>query len=280
MEERTGTFAASDGLSLFYRWMAAASPAAAVLIVHGYAEHSGRYRWVMENLASLGFAAFAPDLRGHGRSVARAGTLADLDKADRIPDDLHRMRALIQENLASVPVFVLGHSLGCCLSALYILRYPQDAAGFILSGPALTIPEYASPFLLRLVGLMARLFPLLPMQEFDYHQVSRDPQVIRALEEDPLYYKGKVRARTGYEMLRCLREAGERLEEISLPLLILQGGEDRLVNRKDAALVHRRASSADKTLHVFPGLFHEILNEPEKREVLDFIVDWLRRHLA
>jgi alpha-beta hydrolase superfamily lysophospholipase len=131
---------------------------------------------------------------------------------------------------------------------------------------------------LRVSGLLSRLLPRLPAQAFDYREVSRDPRVIRAMEEDPLYYKGKMRVRTGYQQLLGIREILSGLAHLRLPLLLLHGGEDRTISPKASEAVFRGASSPDKTLKVFPGLRHEILNEPEREQVLAVILDWLRRH--
>lgn len=274
MKEHTSFLQSADGLSIFYRYVLPAKPAAAVILIHGYAEHSGRYGWVMETLAGKGFAAYAMDCRGHGRS---AKVLADLDSVDKVLGDLRALQAAVREALPQAPVFLLGHSLGGTLALLYALRFQEELRGLVLSAPTATLPDYASPFLVKISALLARLFPLLPVQDFNYKTLSRDPEVIRRVVEDPLYYKGKIRARTGYEILRAIREVEANLEQVRLPVLLLQGGEDSIVGSHDAELVDKKAASPDKTLKIFPGLYHEILNEPEKQQVMDLILDWLQK---
>jgi alpha-beta hydrolase superfamily lysophospholipase len=279
MKSNEGTYEGSDGRSLFYRFRVPARPAGVVLLLHGYAEHSGRYGWVMERLGEAGFSVYAPDIRGFGAS-ARPGALADLDSLESAVRDVASLAAVIQRVLPGAPLFLLGHSMGGMLAALYALRHPEGLAGLVTTGAAVEIPEFISPLLLRVSGLLSRLLPLLPAQPFEYHELSRDPQVIRALEEDPLYYKGKMRARTGYQQLLGIREVLSGLSNLRLPLLVLHGAEDRTISPKASEAFFRGASSQDKTMKIFPGLRHEILNEPEREQVLAVILDWLRRRLA
>jgi alpha-beta hydrolase superfamily lysophospholipase len=274
-----GSYEGSDGRSLFYRFMVPAKPAGVVLLLHGYAEHSGRYEWVMERLAEAGLAVYAPDYRGFGRS-ARAGALADLESLEATIRDIAGLAAVARRVLPEARQFLLGHSMGGMLALLFAQRHPEGLSGLVTTGAAVEIPEYISPLLLRISGLMNRLLPLLPAQPFEYRQVSRDPEVIQAMEQDSLYYKGKMRARTGYQQLLGIREVRAGLSRLRLPLLALHGGEDRIIAPKASELVHQAASSPDKTLKIFPGLWHEILNEPERAQVMEMILDWLRRHLG
>ncbi len=279
MRNQEGSYQASDGRSLFYRVQAPAQPAGVVLLLHGYAEHSGRHEWVMARLAEAGLAVYAPDLRGHGRS-ARPGALADLDSLEAAIGDIAGLRQEARRAWPEAPLFVLGFSMGGMLALLFALRHPEGLAGVVTSGAAVEIPAYISPLLLRLSGLMNRLLPLLPVQDFDFRLVSRDPEVIRAMERDPLYYKGRLRARTGYQQLLGIREVTSGLPSLRLPLLLLHGGEDRIISPASSERIFRSAGSPDKTLKVWPGLRHEILNEPEKQEVLAVLLDWLQRRLA
>jgi len=279
MKSHEGSYKGRDGRSLFYRSQVPARPAGVVLLLHGYAEHSGRYEGVMERLSEAGFAVYAPDHRGFGRS-ARPGALADLESLEAVIHDNSSLIAVTRRVQPEVPLFLLGHSMGGMLALLFALRHPKGIAGLVTSGAAVEIPEYISPLLLRVSGLLSRLMPRLPAQPFDYRKVSRDPQVIQAMEQDPLYYKGKMRARTGYQQLLGIREVTSGLQRIRLPLLLLHGADDRTIAAKTSELIFNAVSSAEKTLKIWPGLRHEILNEPERQEVLAVILDWLRRHLG
>jgi acylglycerol lipase len=278
MKSLEGAFAGSDGRSLFYRSWVPIRAAGCLLVLHGY-EHSGRYEWVGEQLAGAGLAVFAPDHRGFGAS-ARPGALADMDSLEKAIADIARLIAVARREVPDAPLFLLGHSIGGMLALLFAIRRPEGLKGLITSGAAVEIPEYVSPLLLRLSGLLSRLLPLLPAQPFDYTQVSRDPEVIRRIEEDPLYYKGKMRLRSGYQMLLGIREVLRRLGSLKLPILILHGGDDRTISARASQAVYSGVASEDKTLKIYPGLWHEILNEPEREQVLELVVDWLRRHLG
>jgi len=279
MKSHEGSYTGSDGRSLFYRFQVPAGPAGVVLLLHGYAEHSGRYEWVMERLSEAGLAVYAPDHRGFGRS-ARPGALADLESLEATIRDISSLTAVARRVLPEAPLFLLGHSMGGMLALLFALRHPKGLVGLVTSGAAVEIPEFISPLLLRVSRLLSRLLPRLPAQPFEYRELSRDPQIIRAMEQDPLYYKGKMRARTGYQQLLGIREVTSGLQRIRLPLLLLHGADDRTIAAKTSEMIFNAVSSADKTLKIWPGLRHEILNEPERQEVLAVILDWLRRHLG
>ncbi len=280
MNEQSAWVEAADGLKIFYRSVVPPQPKAGVLLMHGYADHSGRYGWVMERLGQAGLAVFTPDFRGHGRSVPRGGALADMGSLEQVLAGLRDVHTALRGNLPRGPWFLLGHSLGATLALLYALDNPVGLQGLVLAAPTVSPPDYVSPFLILLSSVLSRLTPLLPIQDFDYLALSRDPGVIRQVKEDPYYYRGKVRARTGNQILRAMREARSRLGEVKLPVLIMQGGQDSHVDKGDSRRVYEGVASQDKTLKIYPGLYHEILNEPEKQEVMDLILDWLRRHLA
>ncbi len=272
MKQGSGHITTRDGFELFYRYSIPEKPLAVMIIVHGYAEHSGRYLELMHALGERRIAAFAQNLRGHGQE---AKVLADLDSADAALEDIQPLQKKARELVPEVPLFMMGHSFGAALAILHSLKNPQAVRGLVVTAPFIQLPEYASPFLVKVSGLLSKLFPLLPAQSFDYSQASRDPAVVQKLDQDPFYYKGKIRIRTGYEMLRTIDKARSGINRLQMPLLILYGTEDKLVNTSDSKYMFEHAASKDKTLKAMTGLYHEILNEPEKEEVRDLIIDWI-----
>ncbi len=265
-----------DGSSIFYRSAVPENPIASVIILHGYAEHSGRYLHVIDYLAGRNLAVFAPDERGHGKT---AKTLGDIESFKLVLEDIDLLVTQADEKFPTRPIFMLGHSMGALLAVLYAERFEERLRGLILSGAALVLPDNVSPFLKKIAGFIARVAPRLQVQTFDSSGISRDPEVIRKKDEDPLYYKGKTMARTGDEMLKGIESAIAGLKSISLPILILHGGADPIISPEASKMVYENVSSEDKTLKLFEGLYHEIMNEPEKDEVLEFIGNWIEKRI-
>jgi len=175
------------------------------------------------------------------------------------------------------PVHLLGHSMGAGVALAYALRYQDELRGLVLSGPAVLF-EGVSPLQARAVRILSALAPGLPVFAIDGTAVSRDPEVVRAYDRDPLNYRGKIPVRTAAEMARSAEQLPDRLGSLRLPLLLLHGTEDRLVPANASRLVHDRASSLDKTLRLYDGLYHEVFNEPERDQVLADLTHWLDWH--
>jgi acylglycerol lipase len=247
-----------------------------VLIAHGYAEHGGRYRQVAERLTSAGLSVVVPDHRGHGRSAGRA---VSVRRFDEYVDDLGTIATAAESQDGEAPTVLLGHSMGGLIAILYALRHQSELRGLALSAPSV-VAGGISPFTLALGRLLARLTPELGVLKLPLDQISRDRAVVAAYRADRLVHPRRVRARLGAELLRAIDDAGTGLPRLSLPVLVMQGTEDRLVDPSAAGFVHSRVGSADRTLIRYPGLYHEILNEPERERVLDDLVAWVVARLA
>lgn len=270
----TDEFSTFDGLSLFVRRRGpqARPQRGRVAIVHGYAEHSGRYEPLVERLLAAGLAVSQFDLRGHGRSEGPRGFVSDFEHYVR---DLDRFIALELELDASRPLFVLGHSMGGLIAARWAISRAAPISGLLLSGAALKIDERIHPWLQRLSEPIGRLAPRLPTVRIDASALSRDPEAVRAFREDPLAFHGRLPARTGAEMVRASKQIGDQFVKLTLPVLFMHGTADRLADPEGSRLACQRAASADKTLKLYPGLYHEIFNEPERAQVFDDLVEWL-----
>ena len=264
--------AATDGHNVFYRSSIPKHPQAHIIIIHGYGEHGGRYQHVMQHLAGKGFACFTPDHRGHGKSAKRLGFIK---RIERIIQDIYELKELITKDYSARTIFLFGHSMGALLTLNYLIAHPSEIQGAALIAPMIIIPDYISPVLKALTGLISALFPTLPVQNFDTAETTRDPEIIAAANKDPLNYHGKIRARTGAEMMKSMEYVNAHLDSITTPLLIMQGSEDKILPIESSGRVYRLVSSQDKTLKIFEGLYHELINEPEKEEVLAYITDWI-----
>lgn len=274
--EHEGPFETADGPRLYERWWRPqGQPRALVIIVHGYAEYGGRYAHVGEQLARSGYAAAALDLRGHGRSEGRRAYVRTFDE---YLQDLGRFLAHAREQQPGLPVYLLGHSMGGAIALLFTLAHQEDLAGLILSAPVVKLGGDISPLLQKLSTVIARIAPRLPTIKLDCRLISRDPEVVQRYDTDPLVYRRGTPARTGAELVQAGVRCQAQAENLTLPLLILHGSADGLVEPQGSEQVYARAASRDKTLKRYQGFFHEVLNELGKAQVLADIVDWLDAH--
>jgi acylglycerol lipase len=267
---REGRFTGSGGIEIFWRAWTAPEPRAAVVLAHGVSEHSGRYAHVGEALSARGYSLWALDHRGHGRSGGGRAVIDDLEAALA---DLDRLVELAGEAPRRKP-YLLGHSMGGMLALAYAIRRQERLAGLLLSGPVAVL-EAASPLQRAASRLLSRVAPALGVYSIDSAGVSRDPEVVRDYDADPLNHHGKLPVRTVAEMAAEVETFPLSARAITIPVLIMQGGADPIVPVAGARMLAERISSADKTLVVYDGLYHEILNEPERDEVIATIGDWL-----
>lgn len=258
---------------VYYRhWQPTASPRGVILLVHGMGEHSGRYQGFADFLCPRGFAVVAPDHPGHGQSP---GKRAHIDRFEDFFPPLDKLRASIARWYPGLPCFLVGHSMGGLIAARYLLDHQREFAGAALSGPALAMPAEPPAPMLWLGKLLSRIAPRLGVMQLDPSDISRDPAVVRAYREDPLVCKGKISARLAGEIFRVMGVVATRRGEINLPILIMHGDADALTAASGSTDFHAAVSSGDKTLRIYPGLYHEIFNEPEGPEVLGELADWL-----
>lgn len=253
-------------------WLPVGEARATVVLVHGLKDHSARYEYVGCRLAARGYATYAFDLRGHGESD---GERFFVETFDEYVEDLVVFVDRVRGREEGRPLFLLGHSMGGAIASLFVLDRKPDLRGLVLSAPALEPNENVSPVLIRLSGLISRFFPKAPVTKVDVKSLSHLPAVVEAARKDPLSNERPAPARTGYEILRAMRRIRERAVEISSPLLVMHGTEDHLTNPRGSETLFKRASSVDKYLRLYEGLYHEILNEPEREQVLEDIVLWM-----
>jgi len=265
-------FRVSPKLVMFYRACLPEAVRGHVIVIHGYAEHSGRYRHVMEYLAGRGYACYAPDYRGHGRTARRLG---DMESFNGVVGDLEAFKDFVTGAFGARPLFLLGHSLGGTLALCLSDPPAAGLTGAAVIAPTFVVPDYASPLLIAISGVLASLLPRLPAQAFPLENISRDRAVLEAARRDPVYYHGKMMARTGYQILRGIRRVRETARRVALPLLVLHGSADRVMPLEGSRELIDLVASRDKSMIVYDGLYHEILNEPEKAQPLAAVASWL-----
>ena len=172
-------------------------------------------------------------------------------------------------------VFLLGHSMGGLIASHYLLDHQDAFAGAVISAPAVKIGDSVSQFTILMSKVLSAIVPKMGMVALDVNALSRDPEVVQAYVDDPLVFHGKTPARLAAEMLRAMMRVTAEMVTIVLPVLIIQGSEDKLVDPAGAQMLYDAASSQDKALKMYEGMFHEVCNEPECALVLDDVADWL-----
>lgn len=273
MRHESGTL--ESGLH-WQAWHPGGTARAVVLIAHGLAEHAGRYAHVAKALTDAGFVVYAVDHAGHGRSPGRRCAVNDFS---RFVEGMLELDRHARTALPGLPVALLGHSMGGLIAGLTALAEPGRFGALVLSGPAVIAPDPPPRWQEFIVRLLARFVPNLGALALDANEISRDPAVVAAYLADPLVYTGKIPAGLVVAIFDAMAELQERATALTLPLLAMHGSEDRLTAPGGSELVVARAASADKTLRLWPGLKHEIFNEPERAEVLEVLASWLgERH--
>ncbi len=280
MQHQEGSFTGVGGLSIYRQaWLPAQQDIrAAVVLLHGLGEHSGRYAHVAASLVAAGFAVYALDHRGHGRSE---GPRAQIDRFANAIADIHTFIGWVKQEQHRQPLFLLGHSMGGALALGTASRHGEGLTGLILSGPAVALVG-APPVIWPIIGLLSLLAPGLGLSAIDPALVSRDSGMVAAYASDPLNAHGKVPARSLGEMVDFIKRLPALLPTISLPLLVQHGGQDKLAAVAGSETVANGVASTDVTLRIYPALYHEIYNElpADRAQVLAELVAWLQAHLA
>jgi lysophospholipase len=264
-------------IRLQYRSWEASHARAALLIVHGLADHSGRYEEVGCRFAAYGFSTFALDLRGHGLSEGRRG---HVDRFDCLLQDVDRFRREVMGLVdVSTPLFLLGHSMGGLVALRYEEEYETTFRGVIVVSPWLATAVDVPRWKVTLANAVARLLPAVPFRaHIDADALSRDPDVVRAYRDDPLVHD-TITPRLFVESSAAMGLALQRSERISTPLLFVLAGEDRIVDTQRSLAFARSVTARDVNIRVYPESRHEVLNEPDRTEALSEIANWIEDRL-
>jgi acylglycerol lipase len=262
-----------DGLNLFAQWSAPSYPRGTVAIVHGLGEHSGRYDFVSKYLNEAGFAVLKFDLRGHGKSDGPRGHAPSYNA---LMDDIQH---LLQEaaSCADIPLFLYGHSLGGNLVLYYALTRSPIINGLVVTSPGLAPAIPVAKSKMSAGKLLSRIAPTMVMDNgLDRAMLSRDPQVIINYNSDALV-SGKVSARLGMDIINNGKWIVEHASELEIPTLLMQGTKDGIVNPEMTKEFSNKAGLF-VTLKLWDGFYHELHNEPEKADVMNFMKEWLLKH--
>ncbi|MGI5220468.1 alpha/beta hydrolase [Nocardia sp. CA-290969] len=258
-------------------WLPAGPVVGVIVLVHGVAEHSGRYEYVGQTLAAAGFAVHALDHVGHGES-ARVGAPANLGSVDDAADKVAALLDLARAEHPGVPAFLIGHSMGALITLYLATRAPLDVAGVVVSAPPLLI-DAGNPVQRLFAPVITRIAPNLGVLKLDSSQISRDPDVVTTYDNDPLVFRGKLPARTATEILTAAGRVLDRLPDLRVPTLAMHGTADAIAAPASTDRIEQRAGTTDLTIRRYDGLYHEIFNEPERDQVLADVVAWLTARL-
>lgn len=262
---------ARDGVELVVERQLVDDPRGRVVIVHGYAEHRRRYDRIMQPLAARGFECIAADLRGHGDSGGQRGHVT---RFDEYLDDLQRIVATVPEDR---PRSLVGHSLGGLIALQYVLKNATAFGAIAVSSPFLR-SAFAVPRVQEALARVAQaVAPRLPFRSpLRAEQISRDPEEVELYANDPAIFRTTT-PRWYSEVSAAQKEIFDRASEIRLPLLMLLGDADSIADHRGGMEVFERLGSADKSLEVYPGYFHEVFNDVGREAPIARLVEWLER---
>lgn len=264
----------STGDLLFRRSWLPRTSERIVILVHGYGEHSGRYEHTASDLARAGFEVHAYDQQGHGRS---GGTRCHVRRFEHLVDDLEGFVAAVRAERPPLPVVVVGHSIGGLVVAAYASQRNPKVAGVVASSAVLSMPEGVSRARVIAFRGLKWLAPRLSLaSQLDPKALSRDPEVVRAYLEDPLVQR-KITASLASEILSAMKRTVAAATAVRVPMLLLHGEDDRVCPVAGSRNFFEQLNVTQRGLHTYPGLQHEIFNEPERAAVLGDLIGWIRK---
>jgi acylglycerol lipase len=274
------TVTTRDGTELpLYRWPAVGGRRATVALVHGLAEHAGRYAALAGRLNAAGIELLAIDLRGHGSAPGKRVRIERFD--DYLLDAEALLSVAAHDN---APLFLMGHSMGGAIAALYAIeRLPGSGhklAGLILSSPALAPGRDVPRWMLTMSQIISRVWPGFPAMKIDAALLSRDPAVVEANRNDPLVHHGSIPARTGAEILLAMQRIERGRAGLRVPLLVYHGTADKLTEPEGSRVFGKHAGSPDKTLTLHEASYHETMNDLDRERVIGELIGWIEAHCS
>ena len=272
-----GSFVGVGGLKIFTRsWNPTeGQPRAVVVIVHGFNSHSGHYLWVGEQFAANGLAVHALDLRGRGKSE---GDRYHVDKIEDYTEDVDTLVEIAKARNPGLPIFLLGHSAGGVVSCVYALDHQAKLAGLICESFAHELP--APDIALAVLKGLSHVVPNAHVLKLDNNSFSRDPKVVEALNNDPFVADEKQPIETVAAMLRGDERLKREFSRITLPVLILHGTEDKVTKPSGSQHFYEMAGAVDKTLKLYEGHYHDLLNDIDKQIVMADIRHWIDARIS
>jgi alpha-beta hydrolase superfamily lysophospholipase len=270
-------FPAADGTRLFRRAWLPAQPRRVLVLVHGLAEHSGRYDHVGAWFSARDCAVHAYDHRGHGRSQGVRGHVGGFAE---LLDDLETFLGVVRREHPELPLVIVGHSMGGLVVGALLCERKPDVLGAVASAAPLELPSGVSGTRLRVVRALRRFAPRLRLANgVDPGTLSRDPEVVRAYLDDPFVYR-RITVSFASELMEAIVRTAGAAMQVRVPMLLLHGEADRLCPARGSRGFHGQLRGAGHRLRLYPQLRHEIFNEPEQEQVFEDVLAWLLERSA
>ena len=277
MNHIEGNFKGVRNANIYYQaWLPDGDVKAVLFVAHGLGEHSGRYMNHVDRFVPLGYAVYGLDHIGHGKSD---GQREVIDRFTDFTDTLKIYYEMVKGWQPGKPIFILGHSMGALITLFHLLDHQPDFKGAVISAPPIKAGESITALTITMAKLMSAIAPKTGVLALDASFISHDPVVVKAYQDDPLVFHGKTPARLGAEMLGAMNRVNAGLGTLALPFIVIQGGQDKLVDPGGAQMLYDDAGSKDKTLKMYEGLYHEVHNEPEREVMFKDLESWLGSHV-
>ena len=267
-------FQLPDRQELFYRVYGPTRAKGILIILHGLGEHSGRYQDFAEFLAEAGWKTYLYDQRGHGKTP---GIRSFVETFDILVEDLHQFVTFVTAQEGRRKPFLLGHSFGGQVVINYLTKYPSEVRGVILSSPNIRL-AMTVPWIKKFLGKwVACILPGLSIpNDINPRWISHDKKIVQAYQEDPLV-QNRITLRLGSELLENLEKVPPMASKIKTPILLFQGSADKVTCPDGTKEFYQKIPGKDKELKIYPGFFHETLNEQGKKQVYHDVAKWLEK---
>ena len=267
----TSSFEGIGKLKIVTRsWRPAGAPRAVMVLIHGFNAHSGYMAWPAEQFAARGLSVYALDLRGRGESE---GERFYVEEFSDYLSDLHTLVSQARSENPGTPIFVLGHSAGGVIASSYVFEHQHEIAGLVCESFAFDV---GLPHLVQLaLQGVSHLAPHLHVFSLDNNTFSRDPKAVERMNKDPLIAKESQPAETASEMLKAAERLKANMPAFMVPVLIIHGTADKATRPAGSQYFFDHAGATDKTLRLYEGHFHDLLNDVDKEKVMADIQAWL-----
>ncbi|MEO6546387.1 MAG: lysophospholipase [Ferruginibacter sp.] len=274
MQYQTSKFKNKSGLNIFTRsWLPDINSIGVIVIVHGFNAHSGYYHWVAEQFTNNNYAVHALDLQGRGHSEGERFYMENIE--DNI-NDIDTLVDTVKKMHAGLPVFVLGHSAGGVMSCIYALEHQEKITGLICESFAFQVP--APDFALAILKGLSHLAPHFHAVKLKHEDFSRNPAAVTFMDNDPLIANEAQPTKTMEQLVLADERLKKEFPLITLPVLILHGTKDNAAKYSGSQFFYDNAGASDKTLKLYEGHYHDLLNDVDKEIVMADIQEWVIKH--